>query len=411
MTDSSERYDSDDGAWQVGTAQASLTPDADEPHHLIGLSAREGPMDGVEHDIHARAVAFRDHTGRRLVFVSFELLSVPPSQREYLSAECEERWGLDPEALFLNPTHNHYGPDYFKRDDDLVADYRTAVDETLLDVIGEALADLEPARLWYHRTRCAIAINRRNPTEERFHFDPYPDGPTDHDLPVLRAETADGTTKALLFGYACHPTVATGSNRLHGDWPGYAMARLEAEYPDATAAFVIGAAGDQRAYPQGTVDLAERHGRTVATAVQRALVTDPRPVRGPLRLAADEIGLDIESPVEGEDGDAVGKTVTDHRPYPLQAAGFGTDLTLLSLSGEVCAETGRRLKETLAAPVWVAGYANRAGYIPTKRILAEGGYESWSSGADGTYAPTVEERVRRHAVALAERVGARRRDA
>ena len=58
---------------------------------------------------------------------------------------------------------------------------------------------------------------------------------------------------------------------------------------------------------------------------------------------------------------AVGKTVTAHRPYPLQAAGFGTDLTLLSLSGEVCAETGRRLKETLAAPVWGAGYANRAG--------------------------------------------------
>lgn len=403
--------DSDDFEWRVGTATENLTPDADEPHELIGLAERDGSMDGIDHDIYTRAVALEDCTGRRLVVVAFELLSVPEPLREFLETECAQRWGLEPEALILNPSHNHYGPDYFKNiEDDLVSSYREFVEEALLEAIGGALDDLEPASLSYHATRCAIAINRRRPTEERFHFDPHPDGPVDHDLPVMTAELGDGTTKAILFGYACHPTVATGFNELNGDWPGYAMELLEAAYPEATAAFLIGGAGDQRAYPQGSLEYVKRHARTVATAVERALDTESSPVRGPLKLAADEIGLNVESPVENDEGREIGREVTGHRPYSMQAIGFGTDLTMLSLSGEVVADTAVRLKETLASPLWVAGYANRAGYIPTRRILAEGGYEAWSSGEDGRYAPSTDQHVRANAVALAERVGARRRD-
>lgn len=259
--------------WRVGTATAPITPDPDDPHHLIGFGAREGPMDGVETDIHARAVALEDGAGRRLVVLSFELLFLFESQRRFLEAECAERWDLDPESLFVAPSHTHYGPDYdvhaeglepdYERDEDLIASYREFVDETLVDVVGEALADLEAASLSYYRAQCGIAMNRRRPTEDGIGFDPHPDGPVDHDLPVLVAETADGATKAILFGYACHPTVGMAhSNEVNGDWPGYAMQELEDRYPEATAVFVIGCAGDQKAYPQGTRDLVRQHAQT-----------------------------------------------------------------------------------------------------------------------------------------------------
>lgn len=416
--------------WEVGTASAPITPDETQPHHLIGFAAREGPMDGVEEEIHARAVALEDRAGRRLVVLSFELLYVLPEQRVMLEAVCEERWDVEPEGLLLAPSHTHYGPDYDvdnavmkadpeteeglvrdpDADPDLVASYREFVDDTLVSVVDRAVADLEPASLAFHRASCAVAMNRRRPAEDGIHFDPHPDGPVDHDLPVLTATTPDGATKAILFGYACHPTVGMAyCNEVTGDWPGDAMAHLEETHPDATAVFVIGCAGDQKAYPQGSRDLVRQHARTVATAVDRALVTEPRPVRGPLRLAADEVGLDVVKPV-GDGGSRRRATVTEHVQYPVQAVGFGTDLAILSLSGEVVAEYARRLKATLAPPVWVAAYANSHGYLPTKRVLAEGGYEARQSFADGRYAPSTEERILHTSVALAERVGASRRE-
>lgn len=418
---SHDRADEDAAEWAIGTAKAPITPDADDPHHLIGFGAREGPMDGVEHDIYARAVALEDRTGRTMIVLSFELLFVFETQREFLETECARRWDIEPEALFINPSHTHYGPDYdlyeegleedYDRDEALIEEYRNFVDETLLEVIGEALDDLEPGSLAHHRAECAIAMNRRRPIEKMIAFSPTPDGPVDHDLPVLIARTADGTPKAILFGYACHPTAGMArSNEVNGDWPGYAMEALEERYPEALAIFVIGCAGDQKAYPEGTRELVHRHAETMVTAVERALVTQAQPVRGPLKLISGSIDLDIENPIERDDGTELGWEVTGHRPYPIQAFGFGNDITLISLSGEVVAEFGTQIKEILSRPVWVAGYANNTGYLPTVRIRAEGGYESWQSFEDGWYTTDTEERILTKAVALAERVGAKRRD-
>lgn len=128
--------------------------------------------------------------------------------------------------------------------------------------------------------------------------------------------------------------------------------------------------------------------------------------------------LEEHAPSWGEcTPEELGEIVSQHadeietpRPYPLQAIGFGTDLTFVSLSGEVVADYSLVLKDELASPLWVAGYANNTGYLPTKRILAEGGYEAWQSFEDGRYASSTPERILTTATALAERVGARRRN-
>src|SRR5450759_3419782 len=62
-------------------------------------------------------------------------------------------------------------------------------------------------------------------------------------------------------------------------------------------------------------------------------------------------------------------------PYPVQAWQLGTDLTWVALGGEVVVDYSLRLKRELG-PVWVAGYANDVmAYIPSLRVLKEGGYE------------------------------------
>ena len=72
----------------------------------------------------------------------------------------------------------------------------------------------------------------------------------------------------------------------------------------AVALFMAGCGGDQNPYPRGTIELAEQHGLTLATAVAAALQTRPRAVRGPLRIAYDH-------------------AVIDYAPAPTVSRGFG----------------------------------------------------------------------------------------
>jgi hypothetical protein len=65
-------------------------------------------------------------------------------------------------------------------------------------------------------------------------------------------------------------------------------------------------------------------------------------------------------------------------------------MTLVALSGETVVDYSLRLKQEIKSPVvWVAGYSNEmGGYIPSRRVAIEGGYE-----AQNDYTLDVEERI------------------
>src|SRR5205823_8918428 len=137
---------------------------------------------------------------------------------------------------------------------------------------------LKPARLGYSHARAGFAMNRRLPTAKGYQNSPYPDGPVDHDVPVLRVEDAEKKLRAIAFGYACHNTTLS-FYEFCGDYAGFAQQYLEEAHPEALALFLTGCGGDQNPYPRGTIALCRQHGRTLATAVDAALLTVPRPIR------------------------------------------------------------------------------------------------------------------------------------
>ncbi len=95
---------------------------------------------------------------------------------------------------------------------------------------------------------------------------------------------------------------------------------------------------------------------------------------------------------------ASGHLPTDY-PYPLEIWQFGQDLTLIALGGEVVVDYDLRLKRELGAEkLWVAAYCNDVfAYIPSLRVLMEGGYEGGGAmvyyGQPGPFAPTIEETI------------------
>jgi hypothetical protein len=69
------------------------------------------------------------------------------------------------------------------------------------------------------------------------------------------------------------------------------------------------------------------------------------------------------------------------------------------LGGEVVVDYALRLKAELGRETtWVAGYSNDVmAYIPSRRVLAEGGYEGAGAmlyyGLPATWAESVEEKI------------------
>ena len=76
-------------------------------------------------------------------------------------------------------------------------------------------------------------------------------------------------------------------------------------------------------------------------------------------------------------------TLPTSQKMPLQVWRFGTDLTLVALGGEVVVDYALRLRRDHPDDhVWPVGYANDVfGYVPSRRILDEGGYEGGGCAA------------------------------
>jgi hypothetical protein len=428
----------DDTGWKAGVATVVITPK--QPMWMAGYASRKQESDGVVSDLKAKALAIEDQAGTRAVIVTTDLISIPRVLRERVAKAVESKHELTPAGLLLNCSHTHCGP--VVRDDvetsviyplspdqgQRVESYFVELADKLIRVIGAALDSLQPAKLSYSHARCGFAMNRRLPTGDGFRNSPYPEGPVDHDVPILRVESPAGQLRAIAFGYACHNT-STALMQFNADYAGFAQEAIEAAHPGTTALFVMGCGGDQNPYPRGQIEWAMAHGKSLAAAVEAALLPQPKPVRGPLKFELKEIELPFQ-PVTRDEllSRQQSKDVYEQRrtaallqelqqqghvresyPYPVQVLQLGGDLTLVTLGGEVVVDYSLRLKRELTGnPVWVAGYSNDVmAYIPSERVLSEGGYEGggamrysnlpgpWRAGVEDHIVSAAREMTRR----------------
>jgi hypothetical protein len=85
-----------------------------------------------------------------------------------------------------------------------------------------------------------------------------------------------------------------------------------------------------------------------------------------------------------------------HHAQPLAVWQFGSDLTLVAISGEVVSAYAKLVQQALGPDrLWVAGYSNEVdGYLADATIVAEGGYEARGLFGDiGLYAADAQDAV------------------
>jgi hypothetical protein len=398
---------------EVGIAVRDITPEL--PIRLAGYEGRKRPADKLDCPLLVQAVAMKNLSGERFVFVALDNCEVSHAFIQPVVQQIADQFQLGRGAVAVVSSHTHSAPVLEQTLTDMalpspaereqIAKYSRSLRAKLAEVVGAALADCQPATLEHGMGRAAFAMNRRVYQGDKVVFGDNPDGPVDWDVPVLRVKGTNGAVRAILFGYACHGTsVRTGDDWyvVSGEYMAYARQHVEQHQPGATAVFLTGMGADSDPAPRGRLLDAKRHGLELAGAVIGVLDRPMHPVRGAFKLAYDEVELplaaapgrqQLEHDARSEDipvkqrAEAylrllnAGQPLPESVRLPIAVLRLGDDLTFVLMAGEVVVDYSHRLKRMLADDQpWPIGYAYEVPcYIPSARLIKEGGYETESS--------------------------------
>lgn len=378
---------------------------------MTGYGFRGRPAEGTALPLHAKALALQDPRGTLAVLITVDICGITRAVTDKVVSHLETSHGLARSAVLINVSHTHCSPfieGYLEglrefpesaRND--IKAYRIRLEEQLIAVATQALSELRPVQLSTSEDSAVFAVNRRNNPAAQ-----VPErrasgtlvGPVDYRVPVMAIRDEQHRLVGIVTSYACHNTTLN-FYQWHGDYAGVAQRELESRYPGATAFFTLGCGADINPLPRGEISHVERYGAALADAVDRALAKVPTAITGTFASASQDLALAFDhSPTEAELSQAAASNqpidqlwakrmqqrlqtgdVKRSYPYPVQAWRIGT-LSWLALGGEVVVDYSLRLRKENPENLWVLGYSNDVmAYIPSERVLKEGGYEGLTS--------------------------------
>ncbi len=409
----------------VGVAKVDVTPKG--PVLLAGYGGRTTENQGVDTPLWARALVMGDE--KRVAVVALDNCGVPQAVTDRLAKRLAKR-GIPSDHLVVAATHTHNAPTLVgyatvvwagrttPEQDRRVAEYTEYAIDKMEEAVLAALDRREPMQLEWAQGSATFGGNRRVIRDGKWAgFGFQRNAPVDHSMPVLAARDGRGKVRAVWANYACHCTTVGSRNRVGGDWAGFANQWMEKEFVGAVSLMTIGCGADVGPQPSGSLQNAEEHGRSIAAEAKRLLTDGSISLGGVPSVVSRRIQLPLTKPKPREHWQAQLKSGGfDHQlakamlakldmqgsipteiSYPLSVWKFGDELAMVFLAGEVVVDYAVRLKRELDwSRLWINAWVNdMPGYIPSRRVLEEGGYEADFSQVyyeqPGRYDPDVED--------------------
>jgi hypothetical protein len=393
---------------------------------------RDRPSEGVHDPLSACALVVSDESNLSdaVAIVSVDVCRLPEVLTSRVRQIAEATLGIPAARIVIAAKHIHSGPvtsgesgtkteysRFLAREGDAEAEYARFLTDALVRVIGQAAANLCPARGGFAFGEEATISSYRRLLADDGHvvmnWEPYPPehlvgplGQVDTQLGVLHVVDLTGRTLCLLFNHAGHPNVLSGDNYLiSAEYPGFAERLVESKF-GGTAMYINGANGTMdidglgpRTWPE-----MERIGGVLARAVvETARATEPveettlrcasikyqvpprriteaqfawaqqvlRETGGSVQALADGAGDDYKALVYKYLHDTQDREVTVE-----QVCIRLDDTALISFPGELYTEIGMRIKaKSPFRRTMILGLANGyVGYVPTRKAMQEGGY-------------------------------------
>ena len=402
----------------ASAGSADITPETAVP--LAGSGLRTDVLQGIADPLEVNALVLRQD-GAPVVFVSVDLMFVGRELREAVMRRL--RPALPDECLFFAASHTHFAPatddrrpvlgrmdsNYFEH----ACDRISALISRLLD------APLVPVTIEYLRGQADHAVNRRlrvpwHLSRRGLLFDavvgaPNPDGPRNEAIHSLRVSRADGSPLAFVWSYACHPVGFPRPLDVTAEYPGRARRGIRAiTESNLPVLFWQGFAGDVRppeldrrtslASRAKRFLLGPRFGRFSAEEWERWVDSLASRV---VAIASLPSGMLVDGPVRAR---RIAKPLSDFvLGAPTEAevvfhrVMLGSDVAVVGVAAEVVTEYGALVEATFDTTINIpVGYIDEVyGYLPTERMLHEGGYEArWflaPFALKGPLNPAIEE--------------------
>ena len=288
--------------WKAGAAAVNVTPR--ESTWMAGFASRNRPSEGIASDLYVKALALQDETGAVSVIVTSDLVALRKALTDIIAERCQQKYGLPRERLLINASHTHSGPELSLEGgttprQQQALQYTKDLLDRIVDVVGRSIAGLQPAIIEFEQGWAGIGVNRRRTRPGTRHLP----GPVDQDVPVLTVRSPDRKLRAVLFGYACHPTTMAGYV-ISADYAGFAQSEVERLYPGAIALFVQGAGADTNPLPRyhfedaellkRSEELARLYGKVLGAAVDLVIRGKMTRVNGPIHAAFEYVDVPFE---------------------------------------------------------------------------------------------------------------------
>jgi hypothetical protein len=396
----------------VGVARIDITPYG--PIRLSGYlryGSRINESEGVLQQLWAKAIAFGSDAQGPSVIITVDLAGIQLNMVKQVGKYISTKTKFNPDNLSICASHTHSGPDmgnshnmYFHPVlpvDQLarIAAYLDSLAPKLEKVALEALHNRKPSYVSWTQGQLAININRRAIKNGKWvGHGKVPDGPVDHSFPMMRITDTDGNIKSIFVSYACHGnTLFDNINKTHGDWIGEAQRLIEANHPGAIALVAQGCAGDTDPLVRGSLAAATQNGQSVADEVEKLLATPLTPLNAAPTVRAVKIQLPFDhvpdvaeftalskdSGAQGRNAEVYldrivrGIPIDSTMTFPIECWTFGKDLAMVFLADEMLSGYSLRIREELGTDkLWINAYTNDVkAYVPTKKVIPEGGYE------------------------------------
>ncbi|MBQ2743140.1 MAG: neutral/alkaline non-lysosomal ceramidase N-terminal domain-containing protein [Oscillospiraceae bacterium] len=409
-----------------GAAKDIITPPKKLP--LIGFAHLFGTdFTDVHDDLYVKSLILRDVDGETVVLMSFDLLFHDDSLADELRKYVSEKYGIPPENLHVTYTHTHFAPAVKGYELDWYTnEYEAFLYERSTACIDRALMCMKKGTLEYSSVTGEWNISRRLLVDGEMMFRPNIDGECDKSIYLLKLADESGKTRALALNFACHPSNLSAQSVISSEYPGRLCQLIESEFYGTTAIFFQGFGSDAKLKIGAS---SSRRFRVVSyddcneAVIGMVQKIKAQLMRGewqklPVKLGSDVFSLSLPLEIypkehyeefkraheeKTDEGFALVKGTPEDiegnvRRFYLSRADFlldnyevipdelmlscgviriNPDFYIFSMGGEPGCNIASNLRKAFSEKQIICfGYNNAVAYIPSDKMISEGGYEA-----------------------------------
>lgn len=402
---------------RAATAKIDITPKG--PVWMDGM-VRAHKSVGVHDPIFARILVLANDTDLKdaCVMVSVEVCAIERKDANVVRQAVEKKIGIPANNVIVAATHTHSGPATVGYFNPIETEYLKDILKRIPEAVEEAVANLKPAAVGCGSgAEYTVGYYRRLLADNGqvvMNWIPYPPehivgplGDADNEVGVMKVVEAANPKKiiSIVYNYASHPNVLSGDSYvISGDYSGFSSKMLEEKF-GGVAIYLNGA--------QGSMDIdglrdrdwegVVRCGTALANVVSDTVAKiQPDPTNTVAcfsanynipkrRITREElawcdkvlaaVGDKVQAMADGVGDDSTARLLkgiyASPEDVPInQVCCVVGDTAFISFCGEAFCEIGLEIKaKSHFKHTYFVGLANgKAGYLPTKKAIGEGGY-------------------------------------